>query len=337
MPVGSTATGSLLSTSTRGASNRGPRSVAPNGSGPLPRYGGQTNIGSSLAAARGQPPLQNAWNNGAGRAQVKDGGGKASLLRYDASNAKSQAQFKTAESVDLTIDNANAQAQLTAQMAQMNINRNAFATAPAFDPSNGPSPSVVSVDWRAQAANASQASTASVRQGVSNVVCKLSGLKKKHFKKGDVISIPFHTANMNPNVNPNTDKRLTFTIEGPAYSKRRMMVVMWLHSRDMFCLPLFTYSGSGLSNKQEHIKEYVTVKNVGDFDFANQGVYTPIEVECKYKPMDKNTTIHLAAGVKVGYSEDIGKVGRVNQKSYAQLLELWRDLSRDAQKEPWRN
>jgi hypothetical protein len=63
-------------------------------------------------------------------------------------------------------------------------------------------------------------------------VCKISNYTRRDFKLGDVIAAPFHVANTNPNVLSNDD-RLTLTCEGHAYSKRRMMVVLFVHQYDL--------------------------------------------------------------------------------------------------------
>ena len=207
-----------------------------------------------------------------------------------------------------------------------------------YNPSLGPSQSMVSTNWRFRGASQSQTSNRSFRQGINNGVCKLSGYTRLDFRKGDVISLPFHTANSNPNVDPNTDRRWIRTIEGPAYSKRRMMVVMWIHDRDVFCLPLYTFAGNGLSGKAHlPIQEFVCMKNVGDQQFVNQGVYPPVEVQNRRMPMDRNTSVYITGGLKVACNEDIAHVGRMTRRSHADLLSLWKKLSEKAQQEPWRD
>ena len=226
---------------------------------------------------------------------------------------------------------------LASKFGQMNVQDPRTPNANVYNPSIGPSPSTMSMNWRTRNAAQSQASNGSFRQVVNNVVCKLSGFTRKDFRKGDITALPFHTANPNPNVDPNTDKHWVQTCEGPAYSKRRMMVVMWIHERDMFCLPLYTFNGSGLQNKPAHTKhEYVSMQNVGDQNFANQGMYPPVEVQSR-RPMDPNTTVYITGGVKVACNEDIAHVGRMPRESRNDLLNLWRTLSGNAQREPWQD
>ncbi|RMX95982.1 hypothetical protein D0868_11433 [Hortaea werneckii] len=148
---------------------------------------------------------------------------------------------------------------------------------------------------------------------------------------GSRVSVP----NTNPNVDPTTDDQLAMTIWGPVYSKRRMVIVMWIHERDMFCLPLYTFSGRGINSRgKDIIHEYVALKNAGRPD-TNFGKYPAIEVVPKYKDLHKDTTIHITGGLRVGCNEDITRVGKLTKQGYFDLLALWKRLSNDAQQEPW--
>ena len=109
--------------------------------------------------------------------------------------------------------------------------------------------------------------------------------------------------------------------------------MLWLYGRDMFCVPLYTFSGTGLRNKPDFLKrEYVSVSNSADVEFVNQGNYQPIQVDAR-RPLDQNTTVHLSGGIKVGCEEDISRVGRVTRESFQHLLNLWTDLSEAAKQE----
>ncbi|RMY29385.1 hypothetical protein D0866_08736 [Hortaea werneckii] len=141
--------------------------------------------------------------------------------------------------------------------------------------------------------------------------------------------------NTNPNVDPTTDDQLAMTIWGPGYSKRRMVIVMWIHERDMFCLPLYTFSGQGINSRgKDIIHEYVALKNAGK-PHTNFGKYPAIEVVPKYKDLHKDTTIHITGGLRVGCNEDIIRVGKLTKQGYFDLLALWKRLSNDAQQDPW--
>ncbi|KAK3112381.1 hypothetical protein LTR53_011399 [Teratosphaeriaceae sp. CCFEE 6253] len=154
---------------------------------------------------------------------------------------------------------------------------------------------------------------------------------------GEVTTLPYHTANTNPSVDP-TDRNLTSTFHGPVYSKRRMMVVLEIYGQDMFCLPLYAWSGKGVETKPEWLqREYVCMTNSTDTDFVNHGIYKPIVIENNRYPMDPKTTIVLTGGTRVGCNEDIGRgVGRVTRKSCLHLVNLHRKLCDEAQKQPWR-
>jgi hypothetical protein len=132
------------------------------------------------------------------------------------------------------------------------------------------------------------------------------------------------------------DDCLTLTIVGPAYSKRRMMVVLFIHMQDLYCLPLYSFSNRGLKEKPEHLKkEYVCMANDGDADFVNQGKYPPVRVQANH-PLSENTTVHLTGGVRVGCNEYMGSVGRLTRKAYYELVAIWSQLVNGAKDEPWR-
>jgi hypothetical protein len=202
-----------------------------------------------------------------------------------------------------------------------------------YNPSVGPTPSTMTTKWR-QTNAPSRATDHSRRQAFTNAVCKISNYTRRDFKLGDVIAAPFHVANTNPNVNPE-DQRLTRTCEGHAYSKRRMMVVLFVHHYDLFCLPLFSFSGRGLTEKPDHIKhEYVCMKNVGARNFVNHGVHQPVEIQAHH-PVTDSTTVHLTGGLRVGCNEDITRVGRLTEKSYFKLVETWEKVVEEAQNQSW--
>lgn len=272
-------------------------------------------------------PAPNAWSNGGGRALAKSTASTAAptlLKSVVTHNMRAAGAQRPSES------------ELTSRMGEMNL-RNPFnSNAPAFNPSEGPTQSQVSANWRWHRRSPSQASNGSLRQAIHTMVCKLSGFTKRDFRQGEVIALPFHTANTNPSVNPN-DPRLALTCEGPAYSKRRMMVILWMYQYDMFCVPLYSFEGKGIAKKPDFQKrEYVTMKNVGDKDFVNDGLYPPVEVRNRTKPMDPKTVVHITGGMKVNCSEDITMVGRLEVASYRHLVRLWTQLSQEAQSEGYR-
>jgi hypothetical protein len=206
-----------------------------------------------------------------------------------------------------------------------------------YNPSIGPTKSTMTTTpYRNTTAAPSQASSArSARQPHFTDLCRISNFTRRDYRLGDVIAGPFHTSNTNPHVERN-DARLTLTCEGPAYSKRRMMVVMFVHLQDLYCLPLYSFGDRGLREKPEYLKkEYVCMANEGDASFVNQGIYAPVEIRAR-RPVTANTTVHLAGGLRVGCNEDVTSVGRLTRKSYLELVELWEGLVGAARREPWR-
>jgi hypothetical protein len=205
-----------------------------------------------------------------------------------------------------------------------------------YDPSVGPTKSnMTTTRYQTSAAPSRALSSRSHRTALYDRYCRMSGYTARDFRLGEVIAAPYHTSNTNPNYKPH-DRRITFTVEGPAYSKRRMMVVLFIHQQDMFCLPLYSHENRGLDGKPDHIKkEYVCMFNQGDEDFVNQGVYSPVEVIAN-RPVLATTSVHLTGGTRVGCNEDITGVGRLTRKSYQELVELWDKVVGVAREVPWR-
>ena len=148
-----------------------------------------------------------------------------------------------------------------------------------------------------------------------------------------IISLPIHGPNRDPLIDL-SDRHLKHTFVGPVYSKRRMAIILFMYDRDMFCLPLYTYGGTGLIKKQDYIHEFASVMNVGDQNFVNKGNYDPIPVKCG-RPLDANTSVHLAGGLTVNYCEDTKIVGEIAQPVHDSLLHLWLRLATAAQTERW--
>ncbi|KAF2773097.1 hypothetical protein EJ03DRAFT_324148 [Teratosphaeria nubilosa] len=135
----------------------------------------------------------------------------------------------------------------------------------AYDPSCGPTHTQVPTDFQRRAMQAGTMKTCGTqayRQPIKLPHCKVSGRTKRNFRMGDIISLPYHSANMDQYLQP-TDRRLAETCEGWVFSKRRMMIVLWLHADDMFAIPLFIWHGAGLQKKMHAIHEYVDIKNKG--------------------------------------------------------------------------
>ena len=159
-------------------------------------------------------------------------------------------------------------------VGQMNINTSqaaaahaantqAILQAPVWNPSMGPSPSIMPSGQKIPTNPATNMSNMSQAQPITaNQICKTFPRDAKYFKLGEIISIPFHEPNSNPNLQPQ-DHRLRLTWKGSVFTKRRMMVVLWIYKRDMFCLPLYSFNGAGLNSKSRFIQpEYVCLKEL---------------------------------------------------------------------------
>ena len=110
-----------------------------------------------------------------------------------------------------------------------------------YDPSVGPTKSTMTTSkYRGSAAPSRASSSRSHRVALFDRYCRMTAYTRRDFRLGEVIAAPFHTSNTNPNYKID-DERITLTVEGPAYSKRRMMVILFIHAQDMFCLPLYSH------------------------------------------------------------------------------------------------
>lgn len=203
---------------------------------------------------------------------------------------------------------------------------------PYYDASNAPGASAMTTAPKAPVPPPSQAT---VQVPVNNNVAICSGYSRYDFQPGDLISIPYHETNTNASLLP-TDPNLTFTCQGPVYSKRRLAIVLWVHHFHMFCVPMYTHSGQGLKNKKgDLVKEYVCVMNRGpNPGFENDGKYPPITVSSR-KPMKPESSVHITGGFKVPCNGDVLKVGGLVGDSYVELVELWKGLAQNASGYTW--
>ncbi|KAK3073721.1 hypothetical protein LTR53_004418 [Teratosphaeriaceae sp. CCFEE 6253] len=208
------------------------------------------------------------------------------------------------------------------------------ASTAVANPSEGPGATEMGGGGKVRAAPSTQYSNVTTK--FASIYAKLSWLKRKDFAKGDIISLPFHAPNTNPHVDPN-DESLAATNFGYVYSKRRMLVVLWIYHEDMFCLPLYSFNRKGIQSKPECLRhEYVSVRNVKDTNFVNQGTHAPIAARHRTKPFSPETAVHITGGVKVGCNEDIAFCGRTTKEGYAQLVKLYEEVSRKAKSEFWK-
>ncbi|KXT03867.1 hypothetical protein AC578_8934 [Pseudocercospora eumusae] len=164
--------------------------------------------------------------------------------------------------------------------------------------------------------------------------CKLAIHKPKDFQPGDVIAAPYHVANLNRNLDPNS-KDLVISAEGPVFSKRRMGVVLYKTVEVMIVLPLFSWTSKGIASKihswkvqgdpTNPVQDYVEVFNYKDRqNFRMRGVHQPLHFVHKHRlgELSEHTTCHITGAVMVNWKEDISQVGRITKQSFNRLLQL---------------
>ncbi|CAK1356179.1 unnamed protein product [Cercospora beticola] len=226
---------------------------------------------------------------------------------------------------------------LASQMQNMSLSQHPVVAATHYDPSMGPTPYQPEGSIYGGSAAPTENSLGGYNQNIQTNTCVRTNRSVRSFKIGEVIALPFHVPNLNPNNNITHD-RLRVTCEGPVFSKRRMFVILWINQFDMFCLPLYSFEGQGITKKKGDLqKDYIEVKNVGVKFFEQMGLYRPVEMQTydPNRPMTDSTTIHLTGGIKVDPQEHISTVGRFTESSHRDLLTLYTDLSKEAQKKPW--
>lgn len=262
--------------------------------------------------------------------------GQINLLKSSSSNTSVQ-RYPATSQPSITSNPA----QLIPGLAGLNINSTTCPQGQTYDPSNGPSPSTLTVATNASRPFSVAPSYRTARsQGqrgrpVKTKLCTLTTRTRQSFGRGDILAVPVHKTNRDPTADL-SDKLLTQTMLGGVYSKRRMVVVLWKTQDSMFCLPLHSYSRTGLSKKPNGMKnEFVCVKNEADKKFHNQGLHPPVEANCKH-PLDVNTVIPLGDHVEVGYRDDIAQIGEMTGDGFVRLLALWDQVVLEAKSEPRR-
>lgn len=263
------------------------------------------------------------WSNGAPKLHNGSSPLHKSTVISNASALSQQSAMAKARSVS---QHAKQATSLSTELNKLDITTSTNADSPtSWNPSTAPAPSQFSEYQRPPSMVGSRFSTRSQAQGIRNQVCKLSGYTKHDYQLGEIISIPFHTPNHNPRVNTQ-DPNLSYTNYGTVYSKRRMVIVLWVYEEILFCVPLYTFDKKGLKTKPKQLKpEYVSVRNASDEEFVNQGLYPPIAVHAR-RPLDVDTTVHITGGLAVMCKEDIARCGRLTKDSYTHLVNLWNHL-----------
>lgn len=161
-----------------------------------------------------------------------------------------------------------------------------------------------------------------------NGVCELSNWQPGHYKVGEIIAVPFHEPNTNPHVKPG-DPHLTKTIDGHAYTKRRLAVILWIYEEDMFCVPLYSFDGAGFIQKPNWLHgEYVSLGNTDDKNFKGQGINPAVFANrrANSNPFHPLSAVHLAGGFKVACRANNSYCGRLTEESYFSLVQMWQKL-----------
>ena len=296
---------------------------------------------SKAAVAKNQtlapPNAGNVWKDNASN----------SVLKRALSNAASQASNASSKAPRTSNPTTSATPGVS-QLRQMNIAGSSTQGPPGNAPT-GPrsmqqpqylNPSMAPYASQAPAGNRAPSRYSTVSNGprptrFANGVCELSNWTPAQYKLGDIIALPFHEPNLNPSAKQH-DVHLTKTVDGFAYTKRRMAVVLWMYGEDLFCVPLYSFEGKGFTSKPLWLhKEYVCVQNHDDKNFVPQGRYAPVVAirRPNYDPFHPLSAIHITGGFKVACRANNSYCGRLSEVSHADLVKLWQDLCNDAKKQ----
>lgn len=197
------------------------------------------------------------------------------------------------------------------------------------DPSNVPNPSVAGGVQRIPASQAPTNMTAMPNaQATQAPTAKLSNLKNSDYCRGDIVNLPFHAPNTNKNLDP-TNANLANTKAGFVYSKRRYAVVLWVTETQIFCVPIFTYQGRGVTSRPWKQRfEYICLRSYNDNNYINDGNYDPVVT--KSGILSNKSCIHITAGFVMECKSDISMHGYLDKKSHDRLYDLWQKLTEDA-------
>jgi hypothetical protein len=164
----------------------------------------------------------------------------------------------------------------------------------------------------------------------------MSNQTRRDFRQGDIIDAPMHVENIDPEILA-TSQELRFTDAGPAFSKRRMMVVFHVFYDHMECLPLYTNGKMGLAGKPEGQRpEWMPAVNKDSKRDQTSGkIVRHLVVKLWRKEADQHSHVHFTESVKVYCAGDVTTVGKCDFDSFQKLHQLRFELNKKAQGEPW--
>ncbi|CZT18623.1 uncharacterized protein RCC_04467 [Ramularia collo-cygni] len=167
------------------------------------------------------------------------------------------------------------------------------------------------------------------------------------YNPGDVISSPWHLPNLDGSLKRD-DRLLTetgvpsgylignLTTKCWIYSKPRMFVVLYKHSRSMTCLPIYSNRNQGFSKIDlNRWGEYVCIRDLHNPNINSRGHYPAVDfVHLSGNPRDAllpTSTIHLTASTSISWEEErIRQIGRVTRMGFQRLFNAYNNAISDA-------
>lgn len=144
------------------------------------------------------------------------------------------------------------------------------------------------------------------------------------FAKGDILSVPVHTPTLHRNTQHRYRVKPLETPQGPVYSVRRLVIVLYVFDGGMICLPLYSFGLEGITAVPQRLqREYAALRDDDNYyGPGNNGENIPrIGVRCRgTKQMHHAALVHLLGSVEVRYEEDIVRVGQMSDTSFEELV-----------------
>lgn len=147
------------------------------------------------------------------------------------------------------------------------------------------------------------------------------------FYPGMIITAPHHVTAQKPGADPVNDHRFVQSQYAVICSKRRMFVVMWVHSNAICALPISSHEGNGLRHiPRDEIKYRMPLKMLGDECFVNDSPFhRPLEIaEMYFGSMRAKSSVDLTGITRFALNEEITVVGYTRTSSAEHLLDRGR-------------
>lgn len=142
-------------------------------------------------------------------------------------------------------------------------------------------------------------------------------------EEGMVISAPYHTQAHHDMVDP-ADEYVSFTEFGPVHSKYRKLIVVGVWAEHLDCLPLYSYNGRGLENRESIADEYMHIRDHADLgEGAGTARRPPLKARrderWKGNFINSSTVVKLTERFSLPKKDKCSLEGRLTEESLARV------------------